>query len=85
MNVLLYAIDGVPDLSDATAARLVDNMIGGPVFASTPVEDFAAALDATMRSGALHPEAAETSRRYSEGELFDFVTRVSSLLAARRP
>jgi hypothetical protein len=85
MNVLLYAIDGAPDLSDATAARLVDNMIEGRPFASTPVEDFAAALAQTVRAGGLDPQTAEMSRRFAERDLFDFVTRVSAQLEARRP
>jgi len=85
MNELLYAIDSAPDLTDATAARLVDNMIEGRPFASTPVADFAAALAQTVAAGALHPQTAEMSRRFTERDLFDFVTRVSAQLEARRP
>ncbi|MBU2670228.1 hypothetical protein KOI35_42680 [Actinoplanes bogorensis] len=84
MNQLLYPIDGAPDLSDATAARMVDNLIDGRLFAS-PVASFAEAIDSTVRAGSLHPEAAEMSRRFSSAELLDFVRRVGSLLEERRP
>jgi hypothetical protein len=84
MNQLFYPIDGAPDLSDATAARLVDNMIEGRLFAATAAE-FAAAIDQTLRDGALHPQTAEVSRRYSAGELLDFVRRVARQLDERRP
>src|SRR4051812_20331523 len=85
LNELLYAIDGAPDLSDATAARLTDNMIEGRPFAVTPVADFAQAIDQARRAGALHPQTAEMSRRYSEPELLDFLGRLSRQLEARRP
>lgn len=85
MNELLYAIDSAPDLSDKVAARLVDNMIEGRPFASTPVADFADAIDQTLKAGALHPQTAEMSRRYSEPELLDFLRRVAERLDARRP
>ncbi|NMO50147.1 hypothetical protein HH310_02940 [Actinoplanes sp. TBRC 11911] len=84
LNQLLYPIDGAPDLSDATAARLVDNMIEGRLF-SASVADFAAAIDQTLQAGALHPQTAETSRRYTEPELFEFLRRVARQLDARRP
>lgn len=84
LNQLLYPIDGAPDLSDATAARLVDNMIDGRLF-SASVADFAAAIDHTLRAGALDPETAETSRRYTEPELLEFLRRVTRQLDARLP
>ena len=84
MNQLLYPIDGAPDLGDATAARLVDNMIEGKLFAA-PVTDFAAAIEQTLRDGALHPQTAEVSRRYTETELLDFLRRVAHQLDLRKP
>jgi hypothetical protein len=84
MNQLFYPIDGAPDLGDATAARLVDNMIDGRLF-SAGVEDFAAAIDLTLQAGTLDPQTAEASRRYTEPELIDFLRRVARELAARRP
>jgi hypothetical protein len=84
MNQLFYPIDGAPDLSDATAARLVDNMIEGRLF-SAPVADFAEAIDQTLQAGALHPQTAEVSRRYSEPELLEFLRRVARQLDERRP
>src|SRR5688572_12027452 len=84
MNQLFYPIDGAPDLSDATAARLVDNLIEGRLFATT-VAEFAAAIDHTLRAGELHPQTAEVSRRYSPPELLDFLRRVARQLDARRP
>ncbi|MFD0520763.1 hypothetical protein [Paractinoplanes durhamensis] len=84
MNQLLYPIDGAPDLSDATAARLVDNMIDGQVY-STVVADFAAAIDQVLRDGALHPQTAAISGRYSEAELLEFLRRVAQRLAERKP
>jgi len=84
MNQLLYPLDGAPDLSEATAARLVDNMIEGRLF-SAPVEDFAEAIDQTRQAGALHPQTAELSRRYTEPELLEFLGRVARHLDDRRP
>lgn len=84
MNQLLYPIDGAPDLSDATVARQVDNLVDGRLF-STPVADFAEAIDETLRAGALHPQTAEMSRRFSEPELLDFLRRVARQLEDRRP
>jgi len=84
MNQLFYPIDGAPDLGDATAARLVDNMIEGGLFAAT-VAEFAAAVDQTLRDGALHPQTAEVSRRYSAAELLEFLRRVARQLDERRP
>jgi hypothetical protein len=84
MNQLFYPIDSAPDLSDATAARLVDNMIEGRLFSAT-VAEFAAAIDQTLRAGTLHPQTAEVSRRYSAAELLEFVRRVARLLDERRP
>lgn len=84
MNQLLYPIDGAPDLSDATAARLVDNMVDGRLY-SAGVEDLAAAIDLTLRAGALDPQTAEASRRFTEAELLEFLARVARELEARRP
>jgi hypothetical protein len=84
MNQLFYPIDGAPDLGDATAVRLVDNMIEGRLFSAT-VAEFAAAVDRTLRDGALHPQTAEVSRRYSEAELLEFLRRVARQLDERRP
>ena len=84
MNQLLYPIDGAADLSDATVARLVDNMIEGKLF-SAPVADFAAAIEQTLRAGALPSSAAGISRRYTEPELLDFVRRVARHLDERKP
>ncbi|MFI5898348.1 hypothetical protein ACIA5D_50570 [Actinoplanes sp. NPDC051513] len=84
MNQLFYPIDGAPDLSDATAVRLVDNMIDGRLF-SSPVEDFAAAIDETLRAGSLHPQTAEMSQRYADAELLEFLHRVARELGTRRP
>jgi hypothetical protein len=84
MNQLLYPIDGAPDLSAATVARLVDNVVEGRLF-STPTADFAAAIDQTLRAAALHPQTAEMSRRFSEPELLEFLRRVAQQFEARRP
>jgi hypothetical protein len=84
MNQLLYPIDGAPDLSDATAARLVDTMLDGKLF-SASVADFAAAIEQTVRSGALPAGTAEVSRRYTDSELLDFVRRVARQLDHRKP
>jgi alkanesulfonate monooxygenase SsuD/methylene tetrahydromethanopterin reductase-like flavin-dependent oxidoreductase (luciferase family) len=84
MNQLLYPIDGAPDLTDATAERLVDNVIGGRLFAAS-VTDFAEAIDQTLRAGALHPQTADLSRRFSEPELLEFLRRVARHLDDRRP
>jgi hypothetical protein len=84
LNELLYPIDGAPDLSDATATRLVDNLIDGRLYA-TPVADFAAAIDRTLRAGALHPQTAAMSRRYAEPDLLEFLARVARELDERRP
>jgi hypothetical protein len=84
MNQLLYPIDGAPDLSDATAARMVSNMIDGRPY-STPVAEFAEAIDLTLRAGALHPQTAEMSHRFTEPELLDFLRRVQHLLEESRP
>jgi hypothetical protein len=84
MNQLFYPIDGAPDLSDATAARLVDNILDGRLFAAS-APDFAAAINHTLRDGALHPQTSTISRRYTEPELLTFLGRVSSELDARRP
>lgn len=84
MNQLLYPIDGAPDLSDATAARLVDNMIDGRHY-STEVSDFAAAIDQVLQAGALHPQTVEMSQFYSEPELLEFLRRVAQRLDERRP
>ena len=81
MNQLLYPIDGARDLSDATVERLVDNLMEGRLF-STPVADFAEAIDHTLRAGALHPQTAEMSRRFSEPDLLDFLRRVARRLDA---
>lgn len=84
MNQLFYPIDGAPDLSDATAARLVDNIIEGRLF-SAPVTDFAAAIDQTLRAGGLHPQTVSSTRRYTEPELMEFLGRVARALDSRRP
>jgi hypothetical protein len=84
MNQLLYPIDGAPDLSDATAAHLVDNMIDGRHFAAG-VTDLAAAVDQVLQAGAVHPQTVEASRRYSEPELLEFLRRVKQKLDERRP
>lgn len=84
MNQLFYPIDGAPDLSDATAARVADNLIEGRLFAA-PVTDFAAAIDQTRRAGELHPQTAGISSRYSEAELLEFAGRVARQLDERRP
>ncbi|XVV10517.1 hypothetical protein ACQP2X_37600 [Actinoplanes sp. CA-131856] len=79
MNQLLYPIDGAPDLSDETAARLVANVNGGRLY-STSAEDFAAAIGQTLRAGSLPPGTAGMSRRFTEAELLDFVRRVAARL-----
>jgi hypothetical protein len=84
MNQLFYPIDGAPDLSDATAARLVDNILDGRHYA-LGVEDFAAAIGQVLQAGALHPQTVEMSRRYSEPELLEFLGRVARQLDERRP
>ena len=84
MNQLFYPIDGAPDLSDATAARLVDNILTGRLF-SAPAPDFAAAIDRTLHDGVLHPQTAGASRRYTEPELLAFLGLVARELDARRP
>nr|WP_221383000.1 hypothetical protein [Actinoplanes polyasparticus] len=84
MNQLLYPIDGAPDLSDAMAARMVDNLIDGRLFAHPPAV-YAEAMDHTLSRGALHPETAEMSRRFTEPDLVDFLRRVRQLLEERRP
>jgi hypothetical protein len=85
LNELLHEIDCVPCLSDTIAARLVDSMIDGRPFASTPVADFATAIGETLKAGALHPQTAEMSSRYTELELLEFLRRVSEQLDSRRP
>lgn len=82
LNQLFYPIDGAPDLGDATVTRLVDNMFDGRLF-SAAVADFAAAIDLTLVAGALHPQIAGMSRRYTEPELLDFLSRVARELEAR--
>ncbi len=84
MNMILYGIDWAPDLSDASASQLIDAMIDGPIF-SSPVDELAEALRLTVAAGALHPEAVESSQKYTESEIFDFVGRVSDELERRRP
>jgi hypothetical protein len=84
MNQFVYPLDGAPDLSDATAARMVDNMVDGKLF-SAPVADFAAAIEQTLRAGALPAGTAGISRRYTEPELLDFVRRVARHLDERKP
>jgi hypothetical protein len=84
MNQLLYPIDGAPDLSDATATRMVANMIDGRLF-RTPVAVFAATIGQVLQAGALHPQTAGMSRRHTEAELLDYLGRVAQKLEERRP
>jgi hypothetical protein len=84
MNQLLYPIDGAPDLSDATAARMVSTMIDGRLF-RTPVAVFAAAIGHVLEAGALHPQTAGMSRRHTEAELLDYLRRVAHQLEERKP
>lgn len=84
MNQLLHPIDGAPDLSDATAARMVTNLIDGRLF-RPPVAEFAAAIGQVLGAGALHPQTAAMSRRYTEAELLDYLGRVAHQLEERKP
>jgi hypothetical protein len=49
------------------------------------VEEFAEAIDETLRTGRLHPQTIKMCEPHSEAELLDFLRRVASLLDRRRP
>lgn len=84
INQLVYPLAGGGQLSDATAERLVDDMIEGTVFASSAAE-FAEAVAATLSSGRLPGGTMQMVPRYSEAEMLQFVRRVADQLDRRRP
>jgi hypothetical protein len=85
INEVLYYVDRVPDLSDDdVAARWVDSMINRRHFPGA-IEEYAEAIDRTVRGGRLPTDATELSRRYSEPELLAFLARLARHLDERRP
>jgi hypothetical protein len=84
-NQILYGIDRVPDLSDEAAlAACADSILNQRHFAY-PAEDYAEAIDLTVRAGRLSTDAADISNRFSEDGLLDFLARLARHLDERRP
>lgn len=84
-NKLLYGIDRVPDLGDATMIdRLADAIINRRNL-KDGVEAYHEAVGEVLRAGQLPPGSKDFVQRFSEPELLDFLGRLQRRLDALKP
>jgi hypothetical protein len=76
VNMILYTIDGVADLTDQTAAtRYAEDIVNQRGFHGPPSQ-FAGAIDAVLRDGHLSEQTLQMSQRHTEAELIEFLRRI---------
>lgn len=82
---LLHGIDKVPDLADDdTQARYAQFMIDRRYFPAT-VDEYYAAIKTLLAAGSLPPLVTDSSKRYSEAQLLEFLAGLADHLDQRRP
>ncbi|MDT5037251.1 MAG: hypothetical protein QOE03_2436 [Micromonosporaceae bacterium] len=82
---IVYSADKVANLNDQQLiARCADFMINRRYFSGT-VDEYATAIDATLRDGHIPAHALEISQHHSEAELLDFLALLKKQLDNRRP
>jgi hypothetical protein len=82
---IVYSTDKVRDLSSQEmVARCADSMINRRYFSGT-AQEYATAIDATLRDGHIPEHALGMSQHHSAAELLDFLARLAKQLDERRP
>jgi hypothetical protein len=84
VNQILFDIDLVADLHDAEVLdRYADSLVHQRHFAH-PVEQYAEAIDSTLREGRLPAQTMAATSRHTEADLLDFLARLARRLDDHR-